>query len=71
MADDTLDAALADFNAQVEAEQEAAHHWTAFDLMTEFAPRGVTYADARATLERCQWSVTRARKRLEAICPAQ
>lgn len=68
MASNPLDAALAAFNAQVDAEQEAAHHWAAFDLMAEFAPRGVTYADARATLERCQWSVAKARKRLEARC---
>ena len=71
MGDDTvdpLDAALDAFNAQVEAEQEAARHWLAFDLMVEFAPRGVTTAEARAMLERCQWSVTKARKRLEATC---
>lgn len=61
-----LDAALDAFNAQVEAEQEAARHWTAFDLMSELAPRGVTYAEARAALEESQWSVTQARKRLEA-----
>ena len=63
---DPLDAALDAFNAQVEAEQEATRHWTAFDLMVEFAPRGVTTVEARATLERCQWSVTKARKRLAA-----
>lgn len=68
MASNSLDAALAAFNAQVEAEQDAAHHWTAFDLMVELAPRGVTTPQARAMLERCQWSVTRARKRLEATC---
>ena len=63
---DPLDAALDAFNAQVEAEQEAACHWLAFDLMVEFAPRGVTTVEARATLERCEWSVTKARKRLAA-----
>lgn len=66
MADDPLDAALTAFNAQVEAEQDAAHHWAAFDLMAELAPHGVTTPQARAMLERCQWSVTRARRRLEA-----
>ena len=65
---DPLDLALAAFNAQVEAEQEAARHWLAFDLMVEFVPRGVTTAEARAMLERCQWSVTKARKRLAARC---
>ena len=67
MADETvsLDNALAAFNAQVDAEQEAAHHWTAFDLAAECA---VGYNQARAALEACQWSVTKARKRLEAIC---
>ena len=57
-----LDDALAAFNAQVDAEQEAAHHWTAFDLAIECA---VGYHQARAALEACQWNVTRARKRLE------
>ena len=63
MADETvdLDSALAAFNAQVEAEQEAAHHWTAFDLAVEC---GVGYHQARAALEACQWSVTRARGKL-------
>ena len=68
MADDTvdLDEALARFNAQVDAEQEAAHHWTAFDLAAEC---GVTTPQARAMLERCQWSVTRARRRLCQLHP--
>lgn len=64
MADETLDP-IERFNAQVEAEQESARHWTAFDLMSELAAHGVTYAQARAALERCQWSVTRARKKLK------
>ena len=45
----------------IAVHQAANRHWTAFDLATEC---GVTYAEARAALERYQWSVTRARKRL-------
>ena len=69
MADETvdLDVALEAFNSQVEAEQENRRHWTAFDLMSEYATRGVTYAEARAALEACQWSVTKARRRLCAL----
>lgn len=57
---DLLDA----FNKQVEAEQEHARHWAAFDLMSELSDRGVTYAQARAALDKCQGSVKRARNKL-------
>lgn len=70
MADSTVDP-IEVFNAQVEAEQESERHWTAFDLMTEFAACGVTYADARAALDKCQWSVKRARNKLRARCESQ
>lgn len=53
MADETvdLDVALEAFNQQVEAEQEAARHWTAFDLAVDCA---VGYNQARDALEACQ-----------------
>lgn len=63
MADKTvdLDAALDAFNAIVAAEQAASQEATARRLAEEC---GVSLAEAVLALQTCQWSVTRARKRL-------
>lgn len=58
---DSLDAALADFNARVEAEQERARRRAALDLALDCR---VTIGAARAALEACQWNITRARQKL-------
>ena len=58
---DNLDAALDGFNEFVAREQEREQRRVALALAETC---GVSFAEARAALAACQWSVARARKRL-------
>lgn len=61
--DDALDVAIEKFNVQVGRDQIALQARVANDLAHEL---GVPTWEAWRTLDACQWSVTKARRKLEA-----
>lgn len=58
---EAMDRAIEQFNAQVTVEQELARNGLTLDLM---AICGVDRQTAYTTLDKCQWSLTKATRRL-------